>query len=118
MEGEPGVVSGAPGPDRPRKCPPVLRILALVLSLFVPALVVPLPLVSAQEIRTLNVNTATAEELDSLPGIGPARAAAIVAARQRRPFRRLTDLLRVPGIGRSTLERLRPYVTFELPQSP
>ena len=59
----------------------------------------------------VRVNTATEEELTTLPGIGPALAAAIVEARQRTgPFRRVDDLRRVPGIGARTVERLRGYV--------
>ena len=58
----------------------------------------------------INVNTATAEELDRLPGIGPARAADIIA---NRPYVSVDDLDRVPGIGPATLENLRPLVVVE-----
>lgn len=58
----------------------------------------------------VNVNTATAEQLALLPGVGPSRAQSIIEARQRRPFRRVNELIRVRGIGRATLQRLRPYV--------
>lgn len=70
---------------------------------------------SAATIVPFDINTATLEQLDSLPGIGPSKAAAILEARERRPFRRLQDLLRVPGIGRSTLARLAPYLRFDPP---
>lgn len=73
------------------------------------------PVAHAQAPAVIHINTATLAELDSLPGIGPSKAAAIIAARQRRPFRRLQDLLRVPGIGRATLERLAPFLAFDLP---
>ncbi|HHO58351.1 ComEA family DNA-binding protein [Oceanithermus desulfurans] len=56
----------------------------------------------------VSVNRASAEELESVPGIGPALARRIVAWR---PFRTLDELVRVPGIGPRTLERLRPYLT-------
>jgi comEA protein len=57
----------------------------------------------------VDVNAATAEELTALPGIGPARAAAIVALREERGgFRSLDELLDVKGIGPKTLARLRP----------
>lgn len=68
---------------------------------------------SAPTEGVVNVNTATVEQLTLLPGIGPSRAEAIVEARQRRPFRAVQDLLRVRGIGRSTLLRLRPYLTVQ-----
>ncbi len=59
----------------------------------------------------LDLNTATAEQLDALPGVGPATAAAIVDHRQRKgPFRSVDDLLDVRGIGPAKLEGLRDLV--------
>jgi len=60
----------------------------------------------------LNVNTATAAQWDLLPGIGPSTAAKIVAYRTRRPFRSLSQLMRVKGIGRKTFADIRPYLTL------
>lgn len=60
----------------------------------------------------INVNSATPDQLQYLPGIGEARARAIVELRQRRPFARVEDLLAVRGIGRATLRRLRPYLAI------
>lgn len=54
----------------------------------------------------LDVNEADARALETLPGIGPGRAAAIVAARERSRFTRLEDLLELPGIGPRTLAGL------------
>ena len=61
----------------------------------------------------VNINTATAEELVRVPGIGPARAAAIVQLRERaRRFNHAEDLLRVRGIGRVGFRRMRPYLAL------
>jgi competence protein ComEA len=60
----------------------------------------------------VDVNAATADQLDELPGIGPATAAAIVTERERNgPFLDVDDLDRVPGIGPAKLEALRDLVT-------
>jgi hypothetical protein len=54
----------------------------------------------------LDPNRASPASLETLPGIGPVRAAAIAAARSSAPFCELADLDRVPGIGPRTLEKL------------
>ncbi len=60
----------------------------------------------------VNVNVATVEELDQLPGVGPATAAAILTERERNgPFVSVDDLDRVPGIGPAKLDALRDLVT-------
>ncbi len=60
----------------------------------------------------ININTATAAELDTLPGIGPATAQAIVTDRDAHgPFASVDDLARVRGIGPAKLAQLRPLVT-------
>jgi competence ComEA-like helix-hairpin-helix protein len=61
----------------------------------------------------LDPNRATAAELALLPGVGPVRAAAIVAARRREPFERPEDLQRVHGIGPRTVEKLRAWVQID-----
>lgn len=59
----------------------------------------------------LNINSATAEQLDSLPGIGPAIAAAIIEHRERiGGFSSVDGLLAVSGIGPSKLEQIRDLV--------
>ena len=55
----------------------------------------------------VDVNTATRDQLEALPGIGPTLALRIVAGRSLRPYRRVDDLRRVRGIGERTLARLR-----------
>jgi len=61
----------------------------------------------------VNLNTATPEELQLLPGVGEARAVAIVAMRKRQGgFQDVDDLLEVKGIGQAMLKRMRPHVTL------
>ncbi len=60
----------------------------------------------------ININTATAAELEALPGIGPALAARIVAYREANgPFHSVEELRRVQGIGEAILARIRDLVT-------
>lgn len=59
------------------------------------------------------INAATAEQLDALPGVGPATAAAIVAHREQHgPFSSIDGLADVRGIGPAKLEAIRPMVTL------
>ena len=61
--------------------------------------------------RVVNINTATAAELEAVPGIGPATARAIIEHRTKQgAFKRIEDLTAVSGIGPKTLEKLRPYL--------
>jgi competence protein ComEA len=61
--------------------------------------------------RPVDLNRATAAELDTLPGIGPSTAQAIVDDRDRNgPFARVDDLERVPGIGPAKLDAVRDLV--------
>jgi len=62
----------------------------------------------------VNINTATEEELQMLPGIGEARAKAVIALRQQNGgFPSADDLLAVKGIGETALKRLRPFVSTQ-----
>ena len=59
----------------------------------------------------LDLNSATPEQLEQLPGIGPTAAQAIVNFRTKSgPFRRVEDLLAIRGISQRKLDELRPYV--------
>jgi competence ComEA-like helix-hairpin-helix protein len=64
----------------------------------------------------IDLNTATAAQLQQLPGVGPAMASAIVQFRKKSgPFERLEDLLAIRGITSRRLARLRPYLTLSKP---
>ena len=58
----------------------------------------------------VNVNNATQQELETIPGIGPSLAKLIIAGR---PYSRVEDLERVRGIGNYTVNSIRPYVKVE-----
>lgn len=61
----------------------------------------------------ININTASATELDVLPGVGPSTAQAIVAYRKKKgPFARVEDLLNVPGIGPAKLSQMRNQISL------
>ena len=64
--------------------------------------------------QRIDLNRAETWLLDALPGIGSGRAQAIVDYRNKNgPFRRIEDLLNVEGIGESTLDRMRDFITVE-----
>ena len=93
-----------------------MRRLAAVLGL---ALLWVLPVRSARAGKgvdgVVNLNTAPAELLSLLPGVGPAKAGAIVTYRTRRPFRTIDELVRIKGIGRKMVRRLRPHLAIAGP---
>jgi competence protein ComEA len=63
----------------------------------------------------IDVNTASPAALESIPGIGPSRAAAIIDARaEGGRFASVDDLQRVSGIGPATVEQIRPFVSAGL----
>lgn len=62
---------------------------------------------------SININTATADELDSLPGIGPALADAIIEYRtDNGPFGSVDELARVPGISARMVDAMRSQITI------
>ena len=63
--------------------------------------------------QSVRINSASASELQQLPGIGPALAQRIVETRNRGRFTSTEDLLRVPGIGKAKLAKLRDYVEVD-----
>ncbi|UCF61936.1 MAG: helix-hairpin-helix domain-containing protein [Anaerolineaceae bacterium] len=70
---------------------------------------------SEQEEMLVNPNSASAEALIQLPGVGEVLAQRIIASR---PYTQIEDMIRVPGLGENTLTRLKAYLTFEEEISP
>ncbi len=86
--------------------------LFLISSLWTPATSSGVPLSGV-----LNLNTASYEQLQRLPGIGPSKAAKILAARRHRPFQSFAQIRSISGIGPKRLKALRPFVRFSGPNT-
>ena len=63
----------------------------------------------------LNVNTATAQQWELLPGIGPSIAAKLVDYSKRHEFKDPLHVMRVQGIGRKTYDKIKPFLTLSGP---
>ena len=63
----------------------------------------------------VNINTATASELTMLPGIGKAKAEAIITHRQASPFKSPSELTKIKGIGEKMFSKMESHVTVDGP---
>ena len=69
---------------------------------------------NAGETEKININTASAEELTQLKGIGPSHAAKIIEFREKNgPFKLPEDLVQVPGVGQKTFEKNKDLISVE-----
>ena len=99
----------------------MLRALFPITALTVLLTAVPVPALAqakaaavpkAASSAVVNINTATAAELDSLPGIGAKTAARIVEYRQKNgPFKKVEELMNVRGVGEKNFLKLKPQIT-------
>jgi len=90
--------------------------LFLVLCLVLPAL---LAATKKPPLRPLNINSASSEELQQVPGIGPVTAEKILQMRKSYgAFKSVDDLLSIRGIGKKRLEKMRKYLTVTKSASP
>lgn len=69
--------------------------------------------------KPIDLNLASAKELQELPGVGPVTAQRIIDMRQKSGrFHRVEDLLAIRGISQKKLDAMRPYVTVSAPPPP
>lgn len=104
---------------QPRKLVTLLGPITLALACLVPTIAEahPRPLAAAMLAPPLegelNVNAATGEQWELLPGIGPTTAARILAFVSKKTLSHASQLMRVKGIGRKTYDRIRPFLVLE-----
>ncbi len=69
-------------------------------------------ILTSSKFSLINVNKASVEDLEKLPGIGPSKARVIVEYREKHgAFEQMQDLLKIPGIGKATLQRFSNMIT-------
>ena len=61
----------------------------------------------------ININTASAQQLELLPGIGPSIAARIVDYREEHPYKQRNNIMRIKGIGQKTFAKIKDFLVVE-----
>jgi competence protein ComEA len=105
----------------------VRHLFAVTLAAAVLALAVPAGAVPAQDkpadskaapAPVVNINTAPAEQLERLPGVGPKTAARIIEYRQKNGgFKKIEELMNVRGIGEKAFLKMKPQLTVAAPKA-
>jgi len=73
---------------------------------------VPAPKPAATAAAPVNLNTATAEQLETIPGVGPRMAERIIDYRQKNGgFKKIEDLMNVSGVGEKSFLKMKPLIT-------
>jgi comEA protein len=89
-----------------------LRRFLLTLAVCLVFAAAAIPTTKKPPLKPININTATSEELQQVPGIGPATAEKILLMRKSYgAFKSVDDLLAIRGIGKKRLEKMRKYLT-------
>ena len=88
------------------------RLLVMVAALALPAGAMAKGRAPVKMSGTLNLATATAAQLDQLPGVGGKAAKAIIDYRAKTPFSRVEELVKVKGFGKKRFDRLKPFLTL------
>lgn len=101
---------------------PLVRLIVLALVVGVGGLLgssahaagpVPLAMLAPRLEGTVNLNTATVEQLQLLPGVGPSTAAKIVEYREQRPFKSIQQVMRIKGIGHKKYDAMKEHLAIE-----
>jgi competence protein ComEA len=90
------------------------RFVTTGLALAMAALLVSGPAIAAGKpapTAKVNINTATVEQLTTLPGVGPRLAARVIEYRQKTPFRSTQELMNVKGIGEKNFAKIESWLT-------
>jgi competence protein ComEA len=94
----------------------VVRLILSSLFLSIVFSTVVLSATKKPPLKPVNINTATSEELQQVPGIGPATAEKILQMRKSYGlFKSVDDLLAIKGIGKKRLDKMRKYLTVGKP---
>jgi competence protein ComEA len=77
----------------------------------------PVPKPTATAAAPVNLNTATAEQLATIPGVGPKMAERIIDYRQKNGgFKKIEDLMNVSGVGEKSFLKMKPLITVTVPK--
>ena len=96
--------------------PSLTRALFFALAVYVALATASLATTKKPPLKPININTATSEELQQVPGIGPVTAEKILTMRKSYgPFKSVDDLLAIKGLGKKRLEKMRKYLTVGKP---